>query len=298
MGTESEHLSEFARQNRRRLLVVLIAGSAVAAVELIGGFAANSLVLLADSAHYFADVVALALAFAAVTWSSRPADSAHSFGHGRGEVIAALMNALILWGLAALFVVEAYLRFRAPTPVQGPVVLIVGLFSLASNLVLARVLSHGGGSNINMRAAYLHIVSDTMGSLSAVAAGALILFARIQVADPVASLFVAGLIGFFAFRLSRETLNILLEGTPTHIDPAEVERSLQGVPNVQSIHDLHVWTLTSGSEAMSVHVVLDSEPKDDRVTHIVQEIARERFRIRHATIQVEAPNCQCGGQPH
>lgn len=298
MGTESEHLSAFARENRRRLLVVLIAGSAVAMVELVGGFAANSLVLLADSGHYFADVAALALALAAVTWSSRPADSAHSFGHGRGEVIAALMNALILWGLAVLFVVEAYLRFRAPTPVQGPVVLIVGLFSLVSNLVLTRVLSVGGRSNINMRAAYLHIFSDTMGSLSAVAAGALILFARIQVADPVASIFVAGLIGFFAFRLSRETLNILLEGTPTHIDPAEVERSLQGVPNVQSIHDLHVWTLTSGSEAMSVHVVLDREPKDDRVTHIVQEIARERFRIRHATIQVEAPNCQCGGQPH
>lgn len=298
MGPESEHLRAFARENRRRLVIVLLAGSAIAAVELIGGFYANSLILLADSGHYFADVVALALALAAVAWSSRPADSAHSFGHGRGEVIAALLNALILWGLAILFVIEAYMRFRSPTTVQGSTVLIVGLFSLVSNVVLARFLSGRGHSNINMRAAYLHIVSDAVGSLSAVAAGLLILFARIQLADPVASLLVAGLIGFFAFRLSRETLNILLEGTPTHIDLAEVERSLRGIPSVESIHDLHVWTLTSGSEAMSVHVVLDSEPKDDRVIHVAQEIARDRFRIRHATIQVEAPNCQCGGQPH
>jgi len=298
MAAGSGNLSAFARENRRRLLVVLIAGSAVAAVELVGGFAANSLVLLADSGHYFADVVAMGLALAAVTWSSRPADPAHSFGHGRGEVLAALMNALILWGLAILFVIEAYLRFRSPAPVQGPVVLIVGLFSLVSNLALARVLSDRGRSNINLRAAYLHILSDTVGSLCAVVAGALILFAHIPVADPVASLFVAGLIGFFAFRLSRETLNILLEGTPTRIDPAEVERSIARVPNVQSVHDLHVWTLTSGSEAMSVHVVLNGEPKDDRVTHVVQAIARDRFRIHHTTVQVEAPNCPCGGQPH
>ena len=137
-----------------------------------------------------------------------------------------------------------------------------------------------------------------LGSLSAVIAGALILFGGIEIADPLATLFVAVLIGVFAFRLSRDTLTILLEGTPTHINPAEGESSLSDLPGVRSVHDLHVWTLTSGSEAMSVHLVLEAEPKDEHVTHIAQDIVRQRFRIRHATIQVEAPDCTRGGRPH
>jgi cobalt-zinc-cadmium efflux system protein len=298
MGDESDHLRAFARENRRQLLWVVTAGSTIAAIEFIGGFAAHSLVLLADAGHYLTDLTAMGLALFAVTWASRPADSAHSFGHGRGEVIAAFVNALVLWGLAAIFVVEGYLRLRSPVPVQGPVVLIVGALSLVANLAIARVLRARGQSNINIRAAYLHILSDVLGSLGAVVAGALIWFGGIQIADPVATLFVAGLIGVFAFRLSRDTLNILLEGTPTHIDPEEVERSLTDLPSVRSVHDLHVWTLTSGQEAMSVHLVLEAEPKDDRVTHVAQDVVRQRFRIRHATIQVEAPDCTCGGQPH
>lgn len=298
MGNESEHLRAFARENRRQLLWVVAAGSVIMVIELIGGFAANSLVLLADAGHYLTDLAALGLALLAVTWASRPADSAHSFGHGRGEVVAAFANALILWGLAALFVVEGYLRFRTPAPVHGPVVLVVGALSLVANLAIARVLRVRGRLNINIRAAYLHILSDVLGSLSAVVAGALILFGGIEIADPVATLFVAALIGVFAFRLSRDTLTILLEGTPTHINPAEVENSLSDLPGVRAVHDLHVWTLTSGSEAMSVHLVLEAEPKDDHVTHVAQDIVRQRFRIRHVTIQVEAPDCTCGGQPH
>jgi cobalt-zinc-cadmium efflux system protein len=294
----AEHGPASAGADRRRLALVLVVGSAITLVEVVSGVIAHSLVLLADAAHYFTDLFSLALALVAVTWAVRPADEQHSFGHGRAEVLAAFVNAVVLWVIVALLGAEAYLRLRSPVAVEGPIVLVVGGFTLAANLALARFLRTSDRSRMNVRAAYLHVLSDVLGSAAAVAAGALIYLWRIELADPIASLLVAALVAVFAYRLSRESVNILLEGTPAHLDPSEVERTLRTVPSVRSVHDLHLWTLGSGAESMSVHVVLQEPPRDDRVAHEIDRLVRERFRIRHSTIQVEAPDCPCGVAAH
>ena len=284
--------------DRRRLALVLVAGTVLTAVELVAGLVARSLVLLADAAHYFTDLAAVSLALAASAWALRPADARHSFGHARGGILAAFLNAILLWGIVALLVVEAYLRLRAPVGVDAPIVIAVGAGTLGANVGLAWFLRRGAAGNLNVRAASLHLLSDGAGSAAAVAAGVVIYVWGFALADPLATLAVAALIAVFALRLSRETANILMEGTPPGLDPAEVERSIRELPRVRSVHDLHLWTVGSGSDTMSVHVVLDAPPADDRVIHAVQELVRRRFRIRHATVQVEAPDCPCGIAAH
>jgi len=284
--------------DRRRLAIVLLAGAVITAVELVSGLVAHSLVLLADAGHYFADLASLGLALTASTWAMRPADRQHSFGHGRGGILAAFLNAVLLWGIVGILVFEALVRIQHPVAVDAPVVVGVGAFTLGANLALALFLRGGVTTNLNLRAAYLHLVSDGLGSAAAIAAGLVIARWGVLLADPIATLAVAALLALFALRLSRDTANILMEGTPAHLDPAEVERSIRSVPSVRSVHDLHLWTLGSGSEAMSVHVILDGLPSGDRVTHAIQELVRDRYQIRHATVQVEAPDCPCGIAAH
>jgi len=298
VDAEGARLRAFAVENRRRLVLVLVAGGIIAAIELAAGLTARALVLVGDATHYFADLLSLGLALAAVTWGMRPADSVHSFGHRRGEVLAAAGNAVLLWGLVAYLAALAIGLIRAPVPVSGAIVVVVGAGTLAANLVLARALGGGAAGNLNVRAAYLHIVSDALGSLAAVAAGLGVFLFRFNLADPIAALVVTGLIAVFAARLTRDVVHTLMDSTPRHIDPHAVEQCLRSVGGVRSVHDLHIWSLGPGVEALSAHVVLGATPTDDRVTHTIQEAVGRLFRIGHVTIQVEAPDCPCAGQPH
>jgi cobalt-zinc-cadmium efflux system protein len=268
-------------------------GLVIMAAEVVGGLAANSLVLLADAAHYATDVLAVGIAFLAVTVAMRPATAQRTFGYKRAEVLAAFLNAAALWGLSAYFLYESYRRFRAPASVDGTLVMALGAFTLVANAALALVLRRGGDHNLNVKAAYLHILSDALGSAAALVAGALVRFFGWAWADPALTIFVTLLILVFTWRLTRETLHILLEGAPRHVDMDELETTLRAMAPIQEIHELHVWSLSSGSDVLSVHVVLDRVPHGDQITHDIHEAIRERFRIDHVTVQVESPDCPC-----
>ena len=278
--------------------MVLVAGTGIAAVELAAGFLGNSLVLLSDGAHYVADLVAVALAIGAVSWSARPADPAHSFGHQRAEVLACFANGLLLGVLTVLFAVEAVARLLAPVPVNGLLLVAVGAFTFGANFALAILMRRGDPEDLNQRAVYLHILSDGVGSVGAVVAGLLVVSLGWTWADPAATLFVVALMTLFTVRLLRPSLHILMEGTPEGIEPEEVASTLRGLPSVQDIHDLHVWTLAPGTVSVSVHVVVLGTPTDDRVVHEAQTALRRRYRILHATIQIEAADCPCAGARH
>lgn len=285
----------FAARNRRELLLALGVGMLIMTTQVVGGLLANSLVLLADAAHYFTDLLGLLLALVAVTIAGRPASRRKSFGWHRAEVVAAFLNALALWGISAYFLYEAVDRLRSPPEVRGPIVALVGGGTLLANAFLAWRLRRASGRNLNMRAAYLHILSDALGSAAALAAGLAVHYFGLHVADPLLTLFVTLLIVVFTWRLTSQTLHILLEGTPEHLDAAEIATELRAIGGVADIHDLHVWSLTSGVEALSVHVVIDTarvQERDD-VAQAVHRALLDRFHIRHATVQVEAP----GGCP-
>jgi cobalt-zinc-cadmium efflux system protein len=268
-------------------------GILIMAAEIVGGVLSHSLVLLADAAHYATDVLAVGIAFIAVTLAARPATDRKSFGYKRAEVLAAFLNAAALWGISAYFLYEAYRRLANPPQVGGKLILFVGGFSLLANVALALTLAKAGGRNINMRAAYLHILSDVLGSAAALAAGAATTFFGWQIADPILTLFITVLILAFTWRLTKETLNILLQGTPDDMDMEEVERTIREIAPVKEVHELHVWSLTSGSEVLSVHVVLDAPPRDDLVTHQIHEKLKAKYKIDHVTVQVESPDCPC-----
>lgn len=292
-----ENAVSISYSGRRRLLIVALAGFLVMVVEVIGATLTGSLVLLADAAHYFADLGAVLLAYAATSLAVRPPSRAKTFGYHRAEVIAALLNAIVLWALVAYFSYEAYRRLRDPPEIGGLVVLGVGLFTFLADAGMALLLREGSASNLSLRSAYVNLVSDAAGSIAVMAAGA---FAYLgwRLADPVFSILVILLIGLFAFRLSRETLHILMEGAPAHLNLEEIATELRAIPPIRDVHDLHIWTLSPGVESLSVHVVLDEAPRDDRVLHAVQSRLWDRFRLRHTTVQVEDPTCLCDMARH
>ena len=289
---------ESALKNRKRLLLVAAAGFVVMLAELIGGWASNSLVLIADAGHYATDIASVILALVAVHWSLKPATARKTFGHHRSEVVAAFVQAIALWAISAVFLYEAYLRIRDPPDVHGPIVFAIGGLTLVTNLVLARVLHAGSGHNINMRAAYLHILSDVLGSAAALVAGALVFYKGWDIADPLLTIFITVLILAFTVRLTRQSLHILLEGTPHDVHAHEVEKALLAVPGVKEVHDLHIWSHTSGMNSLTAHVVLHQAPTDDRATHAIHDVVRRDFRINHVTIQLENPACPCDTLKH
>ncbi len=286
-------LRETAVKNRKRLLFVACAGSLVMAAEIAGGLAANSLVLLADAGHYATDVGAVLVAFLAVSWALRPADKRRTYGHQRAEVIAAFVNALVLWGLSVYFLWEAYQRISNPPEVQGSIVMVVGGLTLVTNIGLAVVLRAGSGHNINVRAAYVHILSDVLGSAAALVAGALVHYKGSHIADPILTVFITILILVFTWRLTRQTLQILMQGTPENIDADSVARDLRGMLNVKDIHDLHIWHIGTGLDALTVHVKLKGPRGTDDLSSTIANHLRDTYKIRHVTVQVEDASGHC-----
>lgn len=296
--SSSQEMRTMAQSNRKRLLIVLGVGTFIMLAEIIGGLMANSLVLLADAAHYATDLLSVLLAFLAITWAMRPADKQRTFGYHRAEVLAAFVQALALWAVSIYFLWEAYKRIIDPPEVEGPILLIVGGLTLVANAFLAWTLQRASGHNLNMRAAYLHILSDVLGSAAALAAGIAVRFYGLHIADPVLTLFITVLIMLFTVRLTKQTLHILMEGAPAHADPHDVTNALKEVPGVKDVHDLHVWTLTSGIDSVSAHVVTHQAEPSDRVVHAVQDMLKAKFKIDHVTVQVEDPTCPCTGARH
>ncbi len=272
----------------RSLRTALVITAAVLVIELIGGIYSNSLALLADAGHMFTDVAALSLSSFAIWFAAKPATPRKTYGFYRVEILAALLNGVFLV-LVALFVLhEAYDRMLNTPAVRSELMLLVASGGLLANLASAYILFSKQSESLNVRGAFFHVLSDALGSVGAIVASLLILFMGWNFADALISAIVAVLILSSSWILIRDAVDILLEGTPSHINLTTLKEQLVGADGVMSVHDLHVWTLTSGVVAMSCHIVVD-EGDSGRIDFLgrVNRIAHDRFRIDHTTIQVE-----------
>ncbi len=275
--------------SKRRLILVLILTAAFMVVEFVGGWLANSLALMADAGHMLGDVAALSLSLFALWFARRPATEAKSYGWLRIEILAALANGIALGVIAVTIFVQAWTRFRQPEPVEGPLMLGVASAGLAVNIVAAVALHASTAHNLNVRGAYFHVLGDLLGSVGAIVAAILILTTGWTTADPLISCIVGVLILFSSWRLVTESVDVLLEAVPPDVDLAAVRTSILRVPGVEAVHDLHVWTLTSGFRAMSGHALV-SDPRDhNHVLRLIHQRMHEDFGISHVTVQVEYP---------
>ncbi len=269
------------------LLVALLLTLSFAGVEALAGWWSGSLALLADSAHMLTDSSALALAAAAAWLARRPPSRLHSYGLARAEVLAALINSLLMLVLLGFIVHEALGRFGTPRDIRGGAVIGVAVVGLAVNLVVAWVLSHGEQS-LNSRAALLHVLGDALGSVAAIAAGVVIVTTGWMPIDPLLSLLVAALILISALRLLREAVHVLMEGVPLHVRLDAVGHDLATLDGVRRVHDLHVWTLSSGSIALSAHLEIHNLADWPAILAAASQAMDTHHGIRHLTLQPEA----------
>jgi cobalt-zinc-cadmium efflux system protein len=286
-GAAHAHAHDHRDADRRALRVALGITLAYLLLEVAGGLAARSLALLADAAHMATDAAALALALVAMRLAARSPSATLTFGHRRAEVLAALANGVVLGAVSLQVVVAAVGRIGAPAPVAGGLMLGVAAGGLAANAAAALVLARGRTHGLNMRGAFLHVVGDALGSVGAIAAaGAIVAFGWTW-ADPAAAIAIAVLILVSAWRLVRESLDVLMEGTPRHVALDAYAAAIRAVPGVLDVHDLHVWTLTSGYHAASAHVDVRADTDAHGVLHQLADLSERRFDIAHTTFQLE-----------
>lgn len=286
-GHAHHHHADARSQNRRRLLLVLFLALGYAAIELVGGLLTGSLALLADSLHMISDVAALALSLLGVWMASRPASDRRTFGNSRAEILAALANGLALAVVAVFISVHAVERFLSPRDVAGEGVIVVATGGLIINLVSLWILEAGRGESLNVRGAWLHVASDTLASVGVIVAGLGIWAFGWMWLDPAVSIIVALLVLLSAWHLIRETLDVLMEAVPSHLDPELIRDSLLDVPGVSALHCLHVWTIGSGEVSLSSHLVVDPAHEHERLLERVRSQLTELFEIEHTTIQLE-----------
>jgi cobalt-zinc-cadmium efflux system protein len=265
----------------------LAVSSVLCIAELVGGWWTNSLALVTDAAHMLTDVAALGLALFALWVSARPASGSKTFGYARAEILAALVNGVVLCVLVLLIVWEAWTRFHAPQPVRAGGMLAVAAAGLLVNAFVALRLHEHQSHSLNLRGAYLHVLSDLLGSIGAVIAAVVILATGWNAVDSLASVLIAGLILFSSWALVREAVDVLMEAVPPHVEVERLECALAAIPGVEEVHDLHVWTLTTGRYALSAHVVARNRVGDDGLLGAMTELCRRDFHIEHTTIQVE-----------
>jgi cobalt-zinc-cadmium efflux system protein len=274
--------------NARRLLVVVVLTALYMVAEFIGGWLSHSLALIADAGHMLADVAALGLSLFAVWISRRPPTPTRSYGYHRTEILAALANAATLIGISIWVCIEAYRRLHEPAEVAGRMVMVIATGGLLVNLAGMWVLSGGRASNLNIRGAWIHVASDALGSVGTIVAGAAVAFLGWMWADPVASVIIAALVCWSAWALLIESLDVLMEGTPSGIDPTKVRDVLGTVHGVQAVHDLHIWSITSGRVSLSAHIAVDgSRPDRDVLPELCAKLS-EDFGITHVTLQLES----------
>src|SRR3990167_2560710 len=270
------------------MLIILI----YAAVEALTGWKANSLALLGDAGHMVADALALSIAAFAAWVAKKPISKKHSYGMGRAEVLAAWLSSLILLLISLSIIVSAIKRIHNPTPVHGMWVMGVAFFGMLINLFVAGLLSKTEG-NLNTRAALLHVLSDLLGSFAALAAGTVVYFTGWFPIDPILSIFFSIFIVASSFRILRESLHILMEGVPAHIDFESVSDALSTIDEVLKIHDLHIWTLSSGSVALSAHVNIHEISDWENCLKKLTRMIEHRFHIHHITLQPEPDIFDC-----
>ncbi|MFI5242698.1 MAG: cation diffusion facilitator family transporter [Gemmatimonadales bacterium] len=269
-----------------RLRIALAITAVILVAEAVGGYAANSLALIADAGHMLTDVAALALSLFVAWFSQRPETPRRTYGYLRLEILAAFLNGATLLLMSVWIIWEAISRLRTPEPVHGGLMLAVAVLGLVANAISAWVLRPQGDDNMNVRGAYLHILGDLLGFVGTIVAALLIHWLGWVAADTIASVIVSVLILRGAWALVRDSVDVLLESTPSHISAASVRDQLVAIPGIESVHDLHVWTVTSNVIAMSVHAIV-REP--ERHQHVLEHVldAMRLFGISHVTVQLE-----------
>jgi cobalt-zinc-cadmium efflux system protein len=256
-------------------------------VELIGGILTNSLALVADAGHMVSDAAALGLGLAAMWIARHPHTERRTFGFHRAEILAALANGALLVGIAVVVSIQALRRLRSPEEVESGLMLVVAVVGLGVNLVALHVLGGHRHGNLNVRGAFLHVMGDALGSAGVIVAALVIRFTGFTPIDSMVSIFIAGLILVAGWRLVRETVSVLLESSPRNLDSESLRRDLLGIPGVRDVHDLHIWTVTSGFVSLSCHCEIDSSELADDVLRRATTLLKERYGIRHVTIQPE-----------
>ncbi len=287
-GASPDRNAEVRRTQRRRLRAVFALTLGFMFVELVGGWMAGSLALLADAGHMLSDSSAIFLSLLAFRVAERPPDLRRTYGYGRTEILAALLNGATLLALAGWITWEALERIRVPSPVDGGLLFAVAGIGFLVNLVAARLLHGHSHTNLNVRGAYLHVLGDLLGSAGALVAGGVILFTGWTYVDPLVSVLIAGLVLVGAWRLMRDAADVLMEACPRHIDLGRLTEALNGIPGLSRVHDLHVWTVTGGFVAMSGHGSVDAPSEIVRVLDAIRDEAG-RWDIEHVTFQLEPP---------
>lgn len=278
-------------------MLALVLTAVIALVELVGGMISNSLALLSDAGHMLTDISALALSLLALWFAERPADVKKTYGYYRLEILSALANGVLLLGITAVILVEAYHRVLDPQPVKLLPMAIVTSIGLAANLVTLYALHRPGSMNI--RGAFLHVLGDTLSSLGVLAAAGLIAWTGWLRVDTFISAGISVVIVVGAYRLVRDAVDVLLEAVPAHVDLSAVRQLMAGIPGIIAVHDLHVWTISSGIYALSAHlVVLDPVCNNDQILSAVKHELYDRFGIDHTTIQIESETYAHLGEVH
>jgi cobalt-zinc-cadmium efflux system protein len=281
------HSHSAAGTHAGRLTLVLVLTAGYTAVEVIGGLLTGSLALIADAGHMLTDALGIAMALVAIKLASRPATSSNTYGFYRLEIFAALLNGLLLFGVGAYVLYEAYNRFSDPPDITGLPVMAIAAVGLAINLGSAYLLMEGQRISLNMRGAFLEVVSDLLGSLAVLVAGVIIALTDFNLIDPIVSIAIGAFVLPRTYRLTREALHILLEGVPRHIDMDVVRKHILDVDGVTSVHDLHVWSISSGVDLVSAHVVVDENAVPRQVLDELCACLGEHFDIEHSTFQIE-----------
>jgi len=278
-------------EHRKSLVTVMLITLTVALGEAIGAWVSGALVLLADAAHMAADAGGVGLSLLAVVFATRPATEQRTFGYARAEILAAVANAVILFGMSVFIVVQAISRLITPSAVRSPLLIVFGVIALAANLVSLLVLRRGQSESLNIRGAFLEVASDALGAAAVIITGLVIAATGFTRADPIASLAVGVLIAPRTWRLLADAVNVLLEASPRGIDLSEVRAHLTGLDGVRDVHDLHAWTITSGLAVLSVHVVVEPEVLSDgrsaMMLDALQDCLRGHFDVEHSTFQLE-----------
>lgn len=296
-----DHAHDLRGTSRRNLILALVLISTYMVAEVIGGVISGSLALIADAGHMLTDAAAIGMALFAMWIAERSATIERTYGYYRTEILAAFMNALALWLIVGWILWEAYHRFaRDEHHVDGLPVLIVGIGGLLINIAAAWILHRSSGHSINVEGAFQHVLADLMGSVGVVISGIVILTTGWTLIDPILSVVIGLLILYSSWSLVMQVFRVLLEGVPEHIDVYKLCADIEELPGVTVIHDVHVWTITSGNEVLTAHVLVDPEfaGSDQNLLDQMQGIIKLRYDIEHVTIQLERSAIQCGEESH
>jgi cobalt-zinc-cadmium efflux system protein len=294
--THGHEILRVTTGGQRDLLIALSITILMMIVEVVGGLLSNSLALLSDAGHMFTDNLALLLSFFAMKFATRPATEKKTFGFYRLEILAALLNGIVLVLISIYIMYQAYLRMIHPQPVQGQLMLIVAMIGLVANVAGAFILFKHSHASLNIRGAYLHIVGDALSSIGVVIGGIIIIYAGWYLIDPILSIVISMIIIYGSWSLVTESVNILLESVPSHIDIDTVTAELAQVKGVREAYHIHIWAITSGVYSMSAHVLIDDQLISGcrNIIDEIRELLSQKFNILHSTIQIECDRCNIG----